>query len=78
MSRLTEHLDDVGETYFEHLTHAAGFAVAMLGGGIACLLHALLPFAFETTGSDCIRRLHDRMVINRRNLGAAGEPARAD
>ena len=77
MNRFTEHLDDVGETYAEHLSHASGFGVAMLVGGIACLLHAVLPFAFQTTGSDCIRRLHDRMVVNRRNLGNQ-EPAGAD
>ena len=77
MNRFTEHLDDVGETYVEHLSHASGFGVAMLVGGVACLLHAVLPFAFETTGSDTIRRLHDRMVVNRRNLGNQ-EPAGAD
>jgi hypothetical protein len=38
----------------------------MLGGAIACFLHALLPFAFQHTGSDCIESLHERMIIKRR------------
>ena len=68
MSLLTRHLDSVGETYLQHMRHALGFAVTLLWAGVACLVHALVPFAFERTGSDCIRRLHDRMVVNRHRL----------
>jgi len=66
----TEHPASVGETYFQHLWVAGGFAVRMLLGGIACFLHALLPFAFRRTGSDCITQLHERMVTHR-NASAA-------
>jgi hypothetical protein len=38
----------------------------MFFGAIACFLHALLPFAFQHTGSDCIESLHDRMITKRR------------
>jgi hypothetical protein len=62
----TEHPASVGETYFQHLCAASGFALRMLLGAIACFLHALLPFAFQHTGSDCIESLHDRMIVNRR------------
>jgi hypothetical protein len=66
LSRLfTEHPAAVGETYLEHLCVATGFAVTMVLGGVACFLHALFPFAFVKTGSECISRLHDRMVLNR-------------
>lgn len=73
MNKLTAHLDDVGESYFQHLRHASSFAAAMTAGGIACLVHAIFPFLFEKTGSDYIRALHDRMVINRRELSQAAE-----
>ncbi len=66
----TEHPATVGETYWQHLVHACGFAFWMLVGGIACFLHALLPFACVTTGSGIIRKLYDRMVVNR-----TGKPA---
>ncbi len=78
----TEHPASVGETYFEHLCAATGFAARMMLGGAACFLHALLPFAFRRTGSDCIRQLHDRMVVNRNThvtqpgAGRAGAVAR--
>jgi len=58
MKRWNDHLEAVGETYLQHLHRAARFAATMLVGGLACLVHALLPFFFVRTGSDCIRRLH--------------------
>ena len=61
----TEHPASVGETYLEHLCAATGFAVRMMLGGIACFLHALFPFAFRRTGSECIIELHERMVTHR-------------
>ena len=35
---------------------------------IETLVHAFVPGAFKTTGSDLIRELHDRMVMNRRRV----------
>jgi hypothetical protein len=71
----TEHPASVGETYFEHLCTALGFATQMMLGAVACFLHALFPFAFRRTGSECIEQLHDRMVLNRNTH--AGRAARA-
>jgi len=65
MRNLNKHLTDVDEGYFEHLVHAAGFGLTMVAAGLACLVHAVLPFAFITTGSEAIAKLHDRMVVNR-------------
>ena len=65
MNPLTEHLREAGETYPQHLVKAAGFGITMLAGGVACLVHALLPFLFVTTGSTCISQLHSRMESRR-------------
>ena len=73
----TEHPASVGETYLEHLCTAAGFATRMMLGGVACFLHALLPFAFRRTGSACIEQLHDRMVMNRSRTPQAAQPSGA-
>lgn len=70
MNKLTRHLKSVDESYVQHGRHALGFAVHMFVGSLACLLHALCPFLFQRTGSDIIRGLHDRMVVNRRRLTA--------
>lgn len=61
----TEHPASVGETYFQHFGHSMSFAVRMLGGGIACMLHAFFPFLCVKTGSSQITVLHDKMVTNR-------------
>ncbi len=60
-----EHPATVGETYAEHMGMAFSFGGRMLLAGMACLLHGLVPALFKTTGSEAIRTLHDRMVVNR-------------
>jgi hypothetical protein len=70
------HPASVGETYFEHLRVALGFALAMLGGGLACAVHAVVPALFTRTGSRTIEVLHRRMIESRarapREAGASG------
>ncbi len=75
----TEHPASVGESYFEHLGQALGFATRMFLGSLACLVHAFLPFLFVKTGSRCIGDLHDRMVAkrDRRSVTAPGRPTSA-
>ncbi len=73
----TQHPHEVGETYGQHFVVAAGFGVSMLIGGLACLVHALLPFLCTKTGSGTIRRLHDRMVTSRNRAAVPdGMPTR--
>jgi hypothetical protein len=62
----TAHPASVGESYGEHLLRAMGFGLRMVLAGIACLVHGVLPFLFQRTGSRAIADLNDRMVVNRR------------
>lgn len=64
----TEHPAAAGETYLAHLRTAAGFGFELVTAGLACLVHALLPFLFVRTGSDCICRLYERMCARRRRV----------
>lgn len=73
----TDHPHQVGETYGEHFVVASRFGGAMLLGGLACLVHAALPFLCTSTGSRIIRGLHDRMVANRVRAALASDPASA-
>jgi hypothetical protein len=71
----TEHPESVGETYFEHMASASGFAATMAAGAAACFLHGIFPFAFQKSGSRRIVELHQRMVANRhRNPSAEPSP----
>lgn len=65
-SLFSEHPKSVNETYLEHLMFAMGFGLRMLVGGLACILHGLLPFLFERTGSKCICDLHHRLNVSGR------------
>ena len=53
----------------------------MIGGGLVCFVHALLPGVFCTKASSTIGELHDRMIVNRRRLEEkqirAGQPRAA-
>ena len=58
----TEHPASVGENYAEHFVMSWGFGLAMLRGGLACLVHGIFPFLCTSTGSGTIRALHERMA----------------
>ena len=55
---LTRHLKEAGESYGEHFVVASGFGLAMIWGGVRCLVHAIFPFLCERAGSDSVRRLN--------------------
>lgn len=56
-----DHPAAVDESYLEHARFASGFSGWLLLAGLAAAVHAVLPFAFETTASRIIRRLHARI-----------------
>ena len=60
-----EHPASVGETYVEHFGVATSFGVTLVKAGLACLVHAIFPFLFTTTGRRTIEDLHRRMVTHR-------------
>ncbi|HEY1615286.1 MAG TPA: DUF6356 family protein [Rhizomicrobium sp.] len=64
------HPRSIGETYFEHLCAASGFAGVLLVAGVACFVHSLVPCLFERTASRYVTELHERMTIKRRKLAA--------
>ena len=61
------HPASVDETYFEHMAFAAKFSGALLAAGLAAMVHAVLPFLFEKTAGNIVRRLNAR--ISNRSAG---------
>lgn len=59
-----EHPESVGETYVGHAVQANRIGWVMIGGGLACLIHAIFPFLFPRTASKMIRYLS--MVARKR------------
>ena len=56
-SLFTKHPHSLGETYFEHLWNALIFGSLMIIGGVACIIHAIFPFAFKTTASNFLFKM---------------------
>lgn len=73
MKIFTEHPASVGENYAQHMGSALSFALPLFLASLACLVHGLLPFLFEKTGSRVITRLHERMVLNRHRHAAKAQ-----
>jgi hypothetical protein len=54
----TEHPEDVGETYLEHMLNALRFALVLLCLTLAGIVHSIFPFFFEKTVSGGIKDLN--------------------
>lgn len=63
------HPRSVEESYLEHAVFALRFAGLLFLAALAALVHAVLPFAFESTASRIIARLYKRTA----NRGAPRE-----
>jgi len=59
MNIFTAHPHRIGETYLQHMRFALKFGSKMILGGCACLIHAIFPFLFQTTGSRMIQYLQE-------------------
>jgi len=57
----TNHPKEVGESYGKHFAHATWFGVRMIGGGLACFVHAVFPFLCVRTASGMMDRLHSKL-----------------
>lgn len=66
-----DHPATVGESFTEHFGVASRFGWRLTRGGLACMAHAVLPFAFKTAGSDTVKELHDQLVAKRSAARAA-------
>ena len=53
----TEHPNSAGESYFQHMRVALGFARQTIGAGMAALVHAFFPMFHKTTTSERIQCL---------------------
>lgn len=58
----TKHPKEVGESYSEHFVHAGGFGLKLMLGGLACMIHAVLPFLFVESGSKTVRGLYRKLT----------------
>ncbi len=53
------HLDEVGETYWQHFAFAFRIGLVLAITGVLVILHAIFPFIFKSIGSDVIKKMYD-------------------
>lgn len=52
MSLFTDHPDEHGLTYWEHMKFALWGGAKMTCAGLCCIVHAFFPFLFQWTASE--------------------------
>ena len=52
------HPKSCGESYFQHARAAGGYGFKLMVSGMAAIVHAILPFLFQTTASRTIEKIH--------------------
>jgi len=60
-----KHLDQIGETYWQHFCFAGRVGLVMFLCGLCAMAHAIYPKVFPHTASKCIDQLHK--LLNERN-----------
>lgn len=73
-----DHPAEVGESYRQHFGVAMRFGMAMIGGGLAAVAHALCPALFKQSASRIVLRLHAQLAANRRGVENDGVAATID
>jgi len=63
-----KHLDEVGESYFEHFLFAARVGLFMIFSGLAAVVHAICPWWFARTGSNAIQTLNTMLQDRRKTM----------
>ena len=51
------HLNEAGETYWQHFRFAGQFGIVMILVGLCIIVHAIVPQWFTNTGSEAIRAM---------------------
>lgn len=57
-----DHPRSVGESYVEHFGVATRFGARLIAGGVACMIHGVLPNLFTRTGSNTVKHLYSQML----------------
>ena len=72
----SEHPRSLGMSWAAHGAGAAAIAVRLIGAGLACLVHAIVPAWFTQTAGRTVTEIYED--IARRKAGAANPKAWPD
>ena len=72
----SEHPQSLGMNWASHGAGAIAIGTRLIGAGIACLVHAIVPAWFTQTAGRTVTEIYDDMA--RRKAGAANPDAWPD
>ena len=72
-SLFTEHPQSLGMSWAGHASGAIRIGAKMIGAGVACIIHALVPGWFTETAGRTIMGLHDHMARRRADSASPSE-----
>ena len=53
-----KHLEEIGETYWEHFKFAIRIGFVLFLAGILVMIHAVFPGVFKNVGYDVVKHAH--------------------
>jgi len=59
-----EHLNEINETYLQHMAVALKIAINMFLTSIICLIHGFIPGLFKKTASSQITKMYEIVSRN--------------
>ena len=59
-----ENLNELNETYHQHMRISFKIGFRMLVTGVFCLIHGLIPGLFKKTGSNQIAKMYELVSRN--------------
>jgi hypothetical protein len=72
----SEHPRSLGMSWASHAVGAVGISVRLIGAGVACLIHAIVPAWFTETAGRTVASMYEHM--HARKAGAANPNAWPD
>ena len=63
----TRHPHSIGETYLEHMKIALSTSIKIQLVVLTIVVHAILPFLFEHTGSDELNKINKELQGRKNN-----------
>jgi len=60
----TKHLKETDMTYISHMLRAIKISSLMGIGCVACMIHSVIPFLFETTATDIAEKIRNLWLLS--------------
>ena len=68
LKMFTKHPNSLGLTYYQHMRGSLDYSYLLFKGSIKASIHAIFPFLFETSTSDTVDNIREKLEASRVKL----------